>query len=86
MSESVSDESIRGNIFRNQGTPYRFIFYDGLHFAAVCRHIVQEELHFSIHIGYTKVAICSVGIKNIVHNFVLCSKNIMFTLHNKLGI
>lgn len=59
------------------------MFYDGLHFAAVCRHIVQEELYFSIHIGYTKVAICPVGIKNIVQNFVLCSKNIMFALHNK---
>ena len=43
---------------------YRFIFYDDQHFAAVFRHIVQEELYFSIHIGYTKVAICSVGIKN----------------------
>jgi len=61
----------------------RFIFYDDLRFAAVCRHIVQEELNLSIHIGYTKVAICSVGIKNIVQNFVLCSKNIMFALHNK---
>ena len=54
-----------------------------MHFAAVFRHIAQEELYFSIHIGYTKVAICSVGIKNIVQNFVLCSKNIMFVLHNK---
>ena len=34
------------------GTPYRFIFYDYLHFAAVCRHIVQEELYFSIHTYY----------------------------------
>jgi len=25
---------------------------------------ILEELYFSIHIGYTKVAICSVGIKN----------------------
>ena len=64
----------------------RFIFYDGLHFAAVFRHIVQEELYFSIHIGNTKVAICSVGIKNIVQNFVLCSKNIMFALHNEQGV
>ena len=71
---------------QTSGPPYRFIFYDGLHFAAVFRHIVQEELYFSIHIGYTKVAICSVGIKNIVQNFVLCSKNIMFALHNKQGI
>ena len=47
------------------GTPYRFIFYDDLHFAAVCRHIVQDELYLSIHIGYTKVAICSVGIKTL---------------------
>ena len=43
---------------------YRFIFYDDQHFAAVFRHIVQEELYFSVHIGYTKVAIYSVGIKN----------------------
>ncbi len=32
------------------GAPYRFVFYDDLHFAAVFRHIVQEELNFFIHI------------------------------------
>ena len=32
--------------------PYCFIFYNHLHFAAFFRHIVQEELNFSIHIGY----------------------------------
>lgn len=31
--------------------------------------------------SYTKVAICSVGIKNMAQNFVLCCKNIMFVLH-----
>ena len=33
-------------------TPHRFILYDDLHFAAVCRHIVQEELNLSIHTYY----------------------------------
>ena len=33
--------------------------------------------------SYTLIVICSVGIKNMVLNFVLCSKNIMFAMHNK---
>ena len=32
---------------------------------------------------YSKIAFCAVGIKNMVLNFVLCCKNIMFVLHNK---
>ena len=33
--------------------------------------------------SYTLIVICSVGIKNMVLNFVLSSKNIMFAMHNK---
>gem|GEM_PF-2746241 len=33
--------------------------------------------------SYTLIVICSVGIKNMLQNFALCYKNIMFALHNK---
>ena len=39
------------------------------------------------HLDYeTLTQVYSVGIKNIIQNFILCYENIMFVLHNKQDI